>query len=400
MNANLTRWTLSALLGTAHLLGHAQTLPEKVRIGFITDMSSAYADGDGKDGAIAVQMAIDDFGGKLLGKPVELLTADHQNKADIAGVKAREWIDTQNLSMLVAGSNSGAALAMVKVAAEKKRVVFVNGAGSSAITNEQCTPYTVHYAYDTVALARGTGQAVVAAGGKTWFFVTPDYAFGTAIEADASKAIIAKGGSIVGSVKHPVNASDFSSYVVQAKASKADVLALANAGGDFINAAKAAKEFGATPGMKLAGFVVYPTDIKTLGLKNTEGLMLTTSWYWDLNDDTRAFAQRFNAKTRRMPTELHAADYSSTMTWLKAAEAIKTLDADAVMKYLKSTPHKDFFAQGTIRADGRYVHDMYLMQVKSPAESKREWDYFKRIATLPGDQVFQSKEESRCALWK
>ncbi len=302
--------------------------------------------------------------------------------------------------MLVAGSNSGAALAMVKVAADKKRVVFVNGAGSSALTNEQCTAYTVHYAYDTVALARGTGQAVVAAGGKTWFFVTPDYAFGTAIQADAAKAITAKGGSIVGSVKHPVNASDFSSYLVQAKASGADVLALANAGGDFINAAKAAKEFGVTPGMKLAGFIVYPTDIKSLGLKNTEGLMLTTSWYWDLNDATRAFAERFNAKTKRMPTELHAANYSATLTWLKAANHLKTIDADTVMKHLKSTPQKDFFAQGVIRPDGRYVHDMYLMQVKSPAESKRVWDYFKPISTLPGDQVFQSKEETRCPLWK
>lgn len=393
-------WALSTVLGVIPVVGSTQALPEKIRIGFITDMSSAYADGDGKDGAIAVQMAIEDFGGKLLGKPIELLSADHQNKADIAAVKAREWIDTQELAMLVAGSNSGAALAMVKVAAEKKRVVFVNGAGSSALTNEHCTAYTVHYAYDTVALARGTGQAVVAAGGKSWFFVTPDYAFGTAIQADATKAITAKGGTIVGSVKHPVNASDFSSYLVQAKASGADVLALANAGGDFINAAKAAKEFGVTPDMKLAGFIVYPTDIKSLGLKNTEGLMLTTSWYWDLNSETRAFSERFNAKTKRMPTELHAANYSATLTWLKAANALKTTDADAVMKHLKSTPQKDFFAQGVIRPDGRYVHDMYLMQVKSPAESKKVWDYFKLISTLPGDQVFQSKEETRCALWK
>ncbi|WP_076997522.1 ABC transporter substrate-binding protein [Variovorax sp. KK3] len=384
-------------LGTFATTAHAQ---EAVRIGFITDMSSAYADGDGKDGAIAVQMAIDDFGGKLLGRPMELLSVDHQNKPDIAAAKAREWFDTRNLKMLVGGSNSGAGLAMASVAAEKKFPFFANGAGTSALTNERCTPYTVHYAYDTVAQARGIGSAIADQGGKSWFFLSADYAFGAALEADATRVIQEKGGTVVGVSRHPINAPDFSSNLLQAQNSKAQVLGIANAGGDFINAMKAAREFGVTKSMKVAGFIVFPTDIKSLGLKNTEGLLLVTSWYWDLDEESRAFANRFMAKAKRMPTELHAANYSATMTYLKAATAVNSLDADVVMKHLKSTPQKDFFAKGYIRPDGRYIHDMYLMQVKAPAESKREWDYYKHVATLPGEQVFQSKELSRCGMWK
>jgi branched-chain amino acid transport system substrate-binding protein len=397
MNKILTLLALAALAQTATLPAYAQDV---VRIGFITDMSSTFADADGKNGAVAVQMAIDDFGGKVLGKPVELLSMDHQNKADIASSKAREWFDTNGLTMLIGGANSGAGLAMAKVAAEKKRVYMVNGAGASTLTNEQCTPYTVHYAYDTIAQAKGIASAIVGQGGKSWFFLTADYAFGTAMEGDATRMIKEKGGTVVGSVRHPLNASDFSSFLLQAQASKAQVLGIANAGADFINTLKSAKEFGIGKSMKLAGMLVFPTDIKTLGLKNTEGLLLVTSWYWDLNDETRAFANRFYAKTQRMPTEIQAADYSSAMTYLKAVKATKTVDADTVMKYLKSTPQKDFFASGVIRPDGRYVHDMYLMQVKSPAESKREWDYYKLVATLPGEQVFLPKSESKCALWQ
>ncbi|MDU7588235.1 MAG: ABC transporter substrate-binding protein, partial [Acidovorax sp.] len=376
---------------------HAQ---DKVKIGFITDMSSLYADVEGKNGALAIQMAIDDFGGKVLGKPIELLSADHQNKADIAASKAREWIDTQNLTMLFGGTNSGTALAMAKVAEEKKRVYFNSGAGSSALTNDQCTPYTVHYAYDTVALAKGTGGAVVKQGGKDWFFLTADYAFGQALENDTAKVVKENGGRVVGNVKHPLNASDFSSFLLQAQNSKAQILGLANAGGDTINAIKAAKEFGINKNMKLAGLLVFLTDIHSLGLKNTEGLLLTTSWDWNLNDQTRAFGKKFFAKTKRMPTDIHAADYSATMNYLKAVQAAGTTDADKVMEKLKSTPIDDFYAKGTIRADGRFVHDMYLMQVKSPSESKEPWDYYKVVAKLPGDQVFTTKAESKCALWK
>jgi len=385
--------------GLALAAGAAQA-QDKVRIGFITDMSSLYSDVEGKGGATAIQMAIDDFGGKVLGMPIELLTADHQNKADIAASKAREWIDTQNLTMLFGGTTSSTGLAMAKVAQEKKRVFIVNGAGTSALTNEQCSPYTVHYAYDTVALAKGTGGAVVDQGGKSWYFLTADYAFGHALEADTSKVVKDKGGTVVGSVRHPLNASDFSSFLLQAQNSKAQILGLANAGGDTINAIKAAKEFGINKTMKLAGLLVFVSDIHSLGLKNTEGLLLTTSWDWNLDDKTRAFGKKFFDKTQRMPTDLQAADYSATMTYLKAVEAAKTTDADKVMAQLKSMKIDDFYAKGFIRADGRMVHDMYLMQVKSPAESKQPWDYYKVVAKLPGDQVFTTKAESKCALWK
>jgi len=384
-------------LGLASVQAQAQ---DKIKIGFITDMSSLYSDLEGKNGALAIQMAIDDFGGKVLDKPIELITADHQNKADIAASKAREWIDTQGLTMLFGGTNSGTALAMAKVAQEKKRVYFNNGAGSSALTNEQCSPYTVHYAYDTVALARGTGGAVVKQGGKDWFFLTADYAFGAALEKDTSKVIEDAGGKVVGKVKHPLNASDFSSFLLQAQSSKAQILGLANAGGDTINAIKAAKEFGINKTMKMAGLLVFLTDIHSLGLKNTEGLLLTTSWDWNLNDDTRAFAKRFFDKTKRMPTDIQAADYSATMNYLKAVQAAATVDADKVMEQLRATPIDDFYAKGTIRPDGRFVHDMYLMQVKTPGESKQAWDYYKVVAKLPGEEVYTTKAESKCALWK
>lgn len=391
---------LALMLGAAGLATSAAHSQDKVKIGFITDMSSLYADVEGKNGALAIQMAIDDFGGKVLGMPIELLSADHQNKADIAASKAREWIDTEGLTMIFGGTNSGTALATAKVAAEKKRVYINNGAASSALTNEQCTPYTVHYAYDTVALAKGTGSAIVDGGGKSWYFLTADYAFGHALEADTSTVVKAKGGTVVGTVRHPLNASDFSSFLLQAQNSKAQILGLANAGGDTINSIKAAKEFGIGKNMKLAGLLIFLSDIHSLGLRNTEGLQFTTSWYWDLNDDTRKFAARFFEKTKRMPTEIQAADYSATMNYLKAVEAAKTVDADKVMATWKGMKMNDFFGSGQIRADGRYVHDMYLMEVKKPSESTKPWDYYKLIKKLPGDQVFTTKAESKCPLWK
>ena len=392
--------TLALMLGVVGLASHAVQAQEKLKIGFITDMSSLYADVEGKNGALAIQMAIDDFGGKVNGMPIELLSADHQNKPDIAAAKAREWIDTQGLTMLFGGTSSGTALAMAKLAQEKKRVFMVNGAGSSALTNEQCSPYTVHYAYDTVALAKGTGGALIARGDKNWYFVTADYAFGHALEADASRVVKAAGGTVVGGVRTPLNTSDFSSFLLQAQSSKAQVLALANAGGDFINSVKSAKEFGITKNMKMTGLLVFITDIHSLGLKNTEGLLLTTSWDWNLNDQTRAFGKKFFEKTKRMPTDIQAADYSATMTYLKAVQAAKTVDADKVMEQLKKTPINDFYAKGVIRPDGRMVHDMYLMQVKSQKESQQPWDYYKVVAKLPGDEVFTSKADSKCALWK
>ncbi|KQO13713.1 ABC transporter permease [Acidovorax sp. Leaf76] len=391
---------LALVLAAAGLATSAAHAQDKVKIGFITDMSSLYADVEGKNGAVAIQMAIDDFGGKVLGMPIELMSADHQNKADIAASKAREWIDTQGLTMIFGGTNSGTALATAKVASEKKRVYINNGAASSALTNEQCSPYTVHYAYDTVALAKGTGSAIVDTGGKSWYFLTADYAFGHALEADTTTVVKAKGGNVVGAVRHPLNASDFSSFLLQAQNSKAQILGLANAGGDTINAIKAAKEFGIGKSMKLAGLLIFISDVHSLGLRNTEGLQFTTSWYWDLNDETRKFSARFFEKTKRMPTEIQAADYSATMNYLKAVEAAKSVDADKVMTTWRGMKMNDFFGSGQLRPDGRYVHDMYLMEVKKPSESTKPWDYYKLVKKLPGDTVFTTKAESKCALWK
>ncbi|HRP20843.1 MAG TPA: ABC transporter substrate-binding protein [Alicycliphilus sp.] len=398
MKTNYTALVL--MVAAAGLAGTAAQAQDKVKIGYISDMSSLYADLEGKHGATAIQMAIDDFGGKVLGMPIELMSADHQNKADIAASKAREWIDTQGLTMIFSGTNSGTALALAKVAEEKKRVMINNGAASSALTNEQCTPYTVHYAYDTVALSKGSAGAMVANGDKSWFFLTADYAFGHAMEADASKVVKDKGGTVVGAVRHPLNASDFSSFLLQAQNSKAQVLALANAGGDTINTIKAAKEFGIGKTMKVTPLLVFYSDIHSLGLKNTEGMQFVTSWYWDMDDASRKFADKFMAKTKRRPTEIQAADYSATMNYLKAVQAAGTTDADKVMAAWRGMKMDDFFAKGQIRPDGRYVHDMYLVQVKAPKESKGTWDYYKIVKKLPGEEVFTTKAESKCALWK
>ncbi len=387
-------------MGTVSGMAAAQVSGDTVKIGYITDMSGLYADIDGPGGLEAIKMAIEDAGGKVLGKPIELVSADHQNKADIAASKAREWMDQQGLDVLIGGTNSATGLAMNKVAAEKKRVYFNIGAGTARLTNEECTPYTVHYAYDTVALAKGTGSAVVKQGGKSWFFLTADYAFGHSLENDTAAVVKANGGTVVGSVRHPLSASDFSSFPLQAQASKAQILGLANAGGDTINAIKAAKEFGITKTMKIAGLLMFINDIHSLGLKNTEGLLMTDSWYWDMNDETRKFANRFFGKMKKMPSSLQAADYSAARTYLKAVEAAKTDDPDKVMAELKKMKINDFYTKGYIRQDGRGIHDMYLMQVKSPAESKKPWDYLKVVATIPGDQAFTTVAESKCALMK
>ncbi|SEA73539.1 ABC transporter substrate-binding protein [Acidovorax soli] len=391
---------LAIALGLVGLMSLPTQAQDKIRIGFLTDMSSAYADLDGKNGAMAIQMAIDDFGGKVNGLPIELLSADHQNKADIAASKAREWMDTQNISMLVGGTNSAAALAMAKLAQEKKRVFIANGPGTSALTNEQCSPYTIHYAWDTTALAKGTAGALLKQGYKNWFFLTADYAFGEALQRDATSVIKANNGQVIGGVKHPLGAADFSSFLVQAQNSKAQILGIANGGSDMINALKASREFSIGKSMKVASLMLFLVDVHSMGLKNAEGLLFTTSWDWSLDDESRQFGRRFFEKARRMPTDIQAANYSATMQWLKAVQALKTTDADKVMDWFKKTPLKDFYAQGHVRPDGRYVHNMYLMQVKAPAESTMPWDYVKRIATMPGEEVFTTKAESRCTLWK
>ncbi|MDP1912208.1 ABC transporter substrate-binding protein [Brevundimonas sp.] len=379
----------------------AQISGDVIKIGIITDMAGVYGDIDGMGGVEAVRMAVADMGGAINGKKIEVLYAEHQNKADVAAAKAREWFDTQGLDMLIGGTNSSVALAMSKVASEKKKPFLVVGAASSALTNDQCTPYTIHWAYDTVALAKGTGGAVVKSGGKTWYFLQADYAFGAALQADTSTVVKAAGGTIVGTVKHPLAASDFSSFVLQAQASKAQILGMANAGGDTINTIKAANEFGVTKTMKLAGLLVFINDIHSLGLKTTQGMYLTDSWYWNHNAETRAWARRFFETMKRMPSSVQAGDYSAATQFLKAVKAIGSDDADKVLAQMRKTPINDVFAKGGfIRADGRMVHDMYLMQVKSPDKSTEPWDYYNVVETIKGEAAWTTKADTKCALWK
>jgi len=379
----------------------AQVSGDTIKIGFITDMNGLYTDIDGAGGAEAIKMAIADAGVVIAGKKVEFISADHQNKADIAASKAREWFDQQGVDLLIGGTNSGANLAMAKVAADKKKIFISIGAGSSRLTNEECTPYTVHYAYDTVALARGTGGAIVKQGGKDWYFMTADYAFGHSLEKDTADVVKTGGGRVLGAVKHPLSASDFSSFLLQAQGSKAQILGLANAGGDAINSIKAANEFGITKKMKLAGLLIFINDIHSLGLNATQGMYLTDGWYWDANAETRAWSKRYFAKMKKEPSMLQAADYSAASNYLKAVKAVGTDDSDKVMEYLKKTPINDMFTKnGVIRPDGRMVHDMYLMEVKKPSESKYPWDYYKLVATIPGEQAYMKKAETKCALWK
>ena len=379
----------------------AQISGDVIKIGFITDISGVYSDIDGQGGAEAIKFAIADMGGSINGKKIELVVADHQNKADVAASKSREWFDQQGVDVLIGGTNSGTALAMAKVANEKKKVFIENGAGSARLTNEECSPYTVHYAYDTVALAKGTGSAVVKQGGKSWFFLTADYAFGHSLESDTSNVVKASGGTVVGSVKHALGASDFSSFLLQAQTSKAQIIGLANAGGDFINSVKAANEFGITKTAKLAGLLVFINDVHSLTPKLTQGMYLTDSWYWDTNDETRKFAKRYFEKQKKMPSSLQAADYSAALQYLQAVKAAGTDDSDKVMAQLRKTKFNDVFQKnGYLRADGRVVHDMYLYQVKTPAESKYPWDYYKLVQTIPAEQAWTTKAESKCSAWK
>ncbi len=379
----------------------AQISGDVIRIGLITDMSGLYADIDGPAGAEAIKMAIADMGGAIAGKKIEILVADHQNKADVAAAKAREWFDTQGVDLLIGGTSSGTNLAMSKVALEKKKLFISVGSATAALTNEQCSPYTVHWAYDTVALAKGTGNAVVKAGGKSWYFLAADYAFGAQLQNDTSTVVKAAGGTIVGSVKHPLAASDFSSFLLQAQSSKAQILGLANAGGDTINSIKAANEFGITKTMKLAGLLMFINDIHSLGLKATQGMYLTDSWYWNRDAETRAWSRKFFEKMKRMPSSVQAGDYSAAFQYLNAVKATGTDDADKVLAHMRKTKVNDIFAKGGfIREDGRMVHDMYLMQVKTPAESNEPWDYYKVVETFKGETAWTTKAESKCPLWK
>src|SRR4051812_7978130 len=398
--------TLSAAcaLAAAAVAGapaHAQISGDTIKIGIITDMGGLYSDIDGQAGVDAIRMAVADAGGTIAGKKVEVLYADHQNKPDVAAAKAREWFDTQGLDMLIGGTNSGTSLAMAKIAQEKKKPFISIGAATSALTNEQCSPYTVHYAYDTTALAKGTGNAVVKAGGKSWYFLTADYAFGTQLQNDTTTVVKAAGGNVVGSVRHPLSASDFSSFLLQAQSSKAQILGLANAGGDTINSIKAANEFGITKSMKLAGLLMFINDVHSLGLKATQGMYLTDSWYWNRDAETRAWSRKFFEKFKRMPSSLQAADYSATLQYLSAVKATNSDDPDKVLAQMKKTKINDVYAKGGwIRDDGSMIHDMYLMQVKSPDKSTEPWDYYNIAETFKGDAAWTTKSESKCASWK
>jgi branched-chain amino acid transport system substrate-binding protein len=390
-----------AAMLTAVTPAQAQISGDVIKIGIITDMSGLYSDLDGSAGVEAIRMAVAEMGGAVAGKKIEVLYADHQNKADVAAAKAREWFDTQGVDLLIGGTNSGAALAMARVAAEKKKVFITVGAASSALTNEQCNPYSVHWAYDTVALAKGTGNAVVKTGGKTWYFLTADYAFGAQLQNDTAAVVKAAGGEVVGAVKHPLSASDFSSFLLQAQSSKAQILGLANAGGDTINTIKAANEFGITKTMKLAGLLVFINDIHSLGLKTTQGLYLTDSWYWNRDADSRAWSRKFFDKIKRMPSSLQAGDYSAALHFLNAVKATGSDDSDKVLAQMRKTPVNDMFTKGGfIRGDGRMVHDMYLMQVKSPDKSTEPWDYYNVVQTFKGEEAWTTKAESKCAAWK
>jgi branched-chain amino acid transport system substrate-binding protein len=349
----------------------------------------------------AVEMAVKDFGGKVQGKPIQVISADYQNKVDIAASKAREWFDVDKVDVLIESTDSSAAIAMQKIAAEKKKPIIFVGSASTALTNKECSAYGIHWVYDTYALATGTGRAVVRNGGDSWYFVTADYAFGNALESDTTAVVKSMGGKVVGTVKHPLNASDFASFLLQAQSSGAKVVGLANAGKDTQNAIRQANEFAITAKQTLAALLVFDTDIKGLGLKAAQGMVYTTAFYWDMNDETREFSKRFYAIHKGMPTMIHAGAYSATMHYLKSVDARKTDAPESVLEQMRQTPVNDFFAKnGVIRKDGRMVHDMYLAQVKAPSESKGEWDIAKIQSTVPGDQAFAPISASNCPLVK
>jgi branched-chain amino acid transport system substrate-binding protein len=393
---------LASVLALAATAAMAQGKPP-LKLGGILDMSGLYADITGTGSETAAKMAVEDFGGEVLGRKIEIIAADHLNKADLSANIARDMLDNQGVEMIFDVAASATALAAGEIAKARNKIIMFNGPGSIRLSNEACGPYTVHYVFDTFAQANVTGLATVKAGLDTWFFLTADYAFGQDLEKDTSNVVVKSGGKVLGSVRHPLNTSDFSSYLLQAQSSKAKVVGLANAGGDTINAIKQAAEFGLTRtgGQKLSPLLAFVSDIDSVGLETAQGLLLAEAFYWDLNDDTRAFSKRFMERVKRVPTSAQAGVYSSVTHYLKAVKAAGTTDAAAVMKIMKDTPINDFFARnGKIREDGRMVHDMYLFEVKKPSESKGRSDDYKLLATVPGSEAFQSLELSRCPLVK
>ncbi|MBJ7402732.1 MAG: ABC transporter substrate-binding protein [Bradyrhizobium sp.] len=372
-----------------------------VKLGVLTDMSSLYADNGGQGSVVAAQMAVDDFGGQVLGRSIQVVSGDHQNKADVGGTIVRRWIENENVEVILDVPNSAVALAVQGITRDKKKLFLATGAATSRLTGDECSPTGIHWTYDTYALSQGTTRAVSRLGAKSWYFISVDYSLGAQLEADSRKVVDAMGSKVAGAVKHPINTPDFSSFLLQAQSSKADVIALADAGGDFINAVKQAGEFGITQRQKLVGLLVFIADIHSLGLQSAQGLMLSSAFYWDLNDDTRAWSKRFVAKTQKVPTMIHAGTYGAVMHYLKAAQAAGTLDGPTVAARMRDMPVNDFMTKnGRIREDGRLVRDMYLFRVKTPEQSKHKFDYYELLATIPGDEAFRPMEQGGCPLLK
>ena len=391
-----------AAVAMSGLLAAVPAQAQGVKIGVLNDQSGVYADYGGKYSVEAAKMAIEDFGGEVLGQKIELVTADHQNKPDLATSIARRWYDSEGVDMITELTTSSVALAVQELSREKKKIDIVVGAASSALTGSACSPYGFHWAFDTHALAVGTGGALVQAGGDTWFFMTADYAFGYALEKDTGDLVKEKGGKVLGSVRIPLNSSDFSSFLLQAQSSKAKIIGLANAGLDTTNSIKQAAEFGIVAGgQKLAGLLLTLAEVHGLGLQAAQGLVLTEGFYWDHDDKTREFSNRFFKRTGHMPNMIHAGTYSATLQYLKAVKAAGTKDTEAVAKKLKELPVDDMFAKGgKVLENGRMVHDLYLFEVKKPSESKKPWDYYKQLAVVPGDKAFPSAKDSGCPLTK
>ena len=389
------------LAGLAAMMMAGSALAVDVKLGVLNDRSGIYADLSGEGSVVAARMAGEDFGAADKGINVEIISADHQNKPDVASTIARQWYDEEGVDLIVDVPTSSAALAVNEITREKGKIFLNSGAASTDLTGAQCAPGTAHWTYDTYALAQGTGKAMVDSGYKNWFFLTADYAFGHSLEANTTAVVEASGGTVVGSVRHPFPGTDFSSFLLQAQASGADVIGLANAGGDTVNAIKQASEFGITQaGQALAGLLIFITDVHALGLETAQGLVLTEAFYWDLNDDTRAWSERFSAEMGgSKPTMVHAGVYSAVLHYLKGVEATDSKETEAVMGWMKANPTEDpVFGAGTLRADGRHVHDMYLFQVKTPEESTGDWDYYKLLSTIPAEIAFRPLEDGGCPL--
>lgn len=392
---------LVAIVACIILSSAGSAADQTIKIGVVADMGGPYSTQGGMGIVRAVELAVKDFGGKVLGRPIEVLSADYQNKADVAAGKVREWIDVDNVDLIMEGTDSAAALAMSKIAAQKKKPIIFASSATTALTNADCSPYGIQYTYDTYSLAASTARAVVKQGGDSWFFITVDQAFGKSIEADARKVVEQSGGKIVGFVRHPLNTADYASFLLQAQTSNSKVVALANAGKDAQTTIRQAAEFGISKAQSLVPLLIYDTDVKGMGLDVAQGMKFTTAFYWDRTPETREWSQRFFAIHKAMPTMIQAAAYSSTMHYLKAVDATRSTDADTVLVRMRKTPINDFFAKnGKIRIDGRMVHDMYLAEVKKPSESKGEWDIISITSTIPGDQAFKPLSESTCPLVK